>query len=86
MKIKLIRTGGFIPVKKASEAEVNLSGQELEDLLKIIRYDPSSKRIKDGTQYQLVAEDKATPVNLDNVPGKYEELFSKLKGDLKIVK
>jgi len=48
MKIKLIRTGGFIPITKAVEAEVNLTDKELNRLIKSFisaRLPPGSKMV-----------------------------------------
>ena len=86
MKIKLIRTGGFIPVTKAAEADVNLTDKELTNLLKIIQPDPSAPRIKDGNYYELTVGSSSAPVDLEKVPDEYKALFSKLKSDLKIIK
>jgi hypothetical protein len=86
MKIKLIRTGGFIPITKAAETEVNLSDQELNRLLIVIQPDPAAPRIKDGNYYELTAGPRSSPVDLGKVPDEYKALFSKLKNGLKIVK
>ena len=86
MKIKLIRTGGFIPITKMSEADVNFTDQELVRLIEVIKPDPSSQRIKDGNSYQINIGAKNTPVDLEKVPEEYRELFNKLKNELKIVK
>jgi hypothetical protein len=86
MKIKLIRTGGFIPLTKAAETEVNLTDKELVSLLDIIQPDPDLHRVKDGNYYELTAGKYSSPVDLEKVPDEYKTLFSKLKSDLKIVK
>jgi len=86
MKIKLIRTGGFIPVTKAAETEVNLSDREMNRLLEIIQPDPDAPRIKDGNYYELTVGNNSTPVDLEKVPDEYKTLFSKLKSDMKIIK
>ena len=86
MKIRLIRTGGFIPVTKAAETEVNLSDKELVSLLEVIRVDPAAPRIKDGNCYELKIGTTSTTVDLDKVPGKYNSLFIKLKSEMKIIK
>jgi hypothetical protein len=86
MKIKLIRTGGFIPVTKVAETEVNLSDHELATLLVTIKSDPSAPRIRDGNYYELTVDNQSTPVDLEKVPDEYKYLFSKLKSDLKIIK
>lgn len=86
MKIKLVRTGGFIPVTKAAEADVNLTDQELTVLLETIRSDPAVPHIKDGNYYELTVGHNSTPVDLGKVPDEYKALFVKMKGDLRIVK
>ena len=86
MKIKLIRTGGFIPITKAVETEVNMTDKEMDRLLQVIQRDPVSPRIKDGSYYELTVGSSSTPVDLEKVPDDYKTLFSKLKNELKIVK
>jgi len=86
MKIKLVRSGGFIPITKVAETEVNLTDKELVRLLKIIQHDPAAPRIRDGNYFELTVGDKSTPVDLDKVPEEYKALFTQLKSDLKIVK
>lgn len=86
MKIRLIRTGGFIPVTKAAEADVDLTDKELDRLLKIIQPDPAAQRIKDGQYYEIAVGTISKPVDLEKVPDKYRALFGKLKNDLKIIK
>ncbi|HZY24419.1 MAG TPA: hypothetical protein VFE71_01225 [Bacteroidales bacterium] len=86
MKIKLIRTGGFIPITKVAETEVDFTDQELIRLIEVIKPDPLAPRIKDGNNYQLSAGTKNTLVDLEKVPDEYRELFNKLKSELKIIK
>ena len=86
MKIKLVRTGGFIAVTKAAETEVDLTDKELDRLLDVIKPDHSAHRIKDGTYYEVTAGTTRKPVDLEKVPAEYKALFNKLKDNLKIVK
>jgi hypothetical protein len=86
MKIKLIRTGGFIPVTKVAETEMTLSDHELASLLVTIKSDPAAPRIRDGHYYELTVGNESTPVDLEKVPDEYKDLFNKLKSDLKIIK
>jgi hypothetical protein len=86
MKIKLVRTGGFIPIKKAAEAEANLTDQEFVRLLVIIKRDPSAPKIKDGHYYELTAGSACYPIDIEKVPPEYEHLFQKLKNELKTIK
>jgi hypothetical protein len=86
MKIKLVRTGGFIPITKAAEAEVDLSEDDFARLIETIQSSPDAPRIKDGNYWELRAGSVSKPVDLEKVPDKYKALFVKLKEDLKIVK
>jgi hypothetical protein len=86
MKIKLIRTGGFLPITKEAEADVNLSDIQVSQLLEIIKPDRITSPIKDGQYYLLDVGTKSTLVDLEKVPEEYKALFSKLKEDLKIIK
>jgi hypothetical protein len=86
MKIKLIRTGGFIPITKEAEADVNLSDKQVKQLLDIIQPDRIPSPIKDGHYYLLDIGTKSTLIDLEKVPDEYKALFSKLKDDLKIIK
>jgi ribosomal protein L1 len=86
MKIKLVRTGGFIPVTKAVEAEVNLTDQELNKLLKIIKSGTSTYHVKDASYFELTVGNSSTSVDLEKVPDEYKALFNKLKSDLRIIK
>jgi len=86
MKLKLIRSGGFIPVTKAAETEVHITEQELDKLLSIIRRDPAGPRIKDGTYYEINVGDTRIPVDLEKVPEKYSHIFVTLRENLKIIK
>ena len=86
MKVKLIRTGGFIPVTKVAETEVNLTDKELVSLLDIIQPDKRAYRVKDGNYYELSAGKYCSPVDLGKIPDEYKALFNKLKSEMKIVK
>jgi hypothetical protein len=86
MKIKLIRTGGFIPVTKEAETEVNLSDKQLKSLLSAIQPDRVASPVKDGHYYLLKIGTSSTSIDLEKVPEEYKAIFSKLKSDLKIVK
>ena len=86
MKIKLIRTGGFIPITKAAEADVDISAREMAGLLEIIQHDPAAPRIKDGNSWELAVGFRSITVDLEKVPDKYKAIFDQLKNDLKIIK
>jgi hypothetical protein len=86
MKIKLVRTGGFIPITKAAEVETELSEKELHSLLKTIKSSPSAPRVKDGNYWELTVGGVTTPVDPEKVPDQFKALFEKLKRELKVVK
>jgi hypothetical protein len=86
MKIKLIRSGGFIPIKKAAEAEVSYTEEQMVRLIEIIKPASSVPKVKDGNYYELTFGKNSTPVDLEKVPEEFKELFNNLKSNLKIVK
>ena len=86
MKIKLIRTGGFLPITKEAETEVNLSDTQVKKLLEVIQPERISSPVKDGHYYLLEIGTSSTSVDLGKVPDEYKDLFSKLKNDLRIIK
>ncbi len=86
MKIRLVRSGGFIPLIKKAETETEMSEQELTGLLDLIQADPSAPRIKDGNSWELEIGERTTAIDPEKVPDEYKELFDKLKDNLKIVK
>ena len=86
MKIKLIRTGGFLPITREAEADVNLSDKQVKQLLEIIRPDRIPSPVKDGHYYLLAIGTSSTAIDLDKVPEEYKAIFSKLKDELKIIK
>jgi hypothetical protein len=86
MKIRLVRTGGFIPITKAAEVESELSDKDMDSLLKTIKSSPSAPRVKDGNYWEITIGDVTIPVDLDKVPHQYKALFEKLKSELKVVK
>jgi hypothetical protein len=86
MKMKLIRMGGFIPLKKAAEVEADLTDEEITSLLAKIQSSSTAPRIKDGHYWELIVGSRVSPVDIEKVPDEYKELFDKLKSTLKIVK
>lgn len=86
MKIRLIRTGGLIPVKKAAETDLDITDRELRRLIEKIRYDLKGYRVKDANYYELSVGSQSTPVDLEKVPAEYKELFTRLKAEMKIIK
>ena len=86
MRIRLTRSGGFIPLKKIAESDVDISEEQFIRLVDTIRRDPDSPRIKDAAYYTLSSENNSIPVDLSNVPEEFRELIEKLKDDLRTVK
>ena len=86
MKIKLIRTGGFVPITKEAEADVDMSDIQVKQLLEVIQPDRIASPVKDGHYYLLEVGTKSTSIDLEKVPDEYKDLFSKLKSDLRIIK
>jgi hypothetical protein len=84
MRITLLRTGGFIPITKKAETEVNWSNEEMEKLMDKIRIEddePGNKR--DATSYQLMYDGGTCPIDIEKVPPEYRSTFDELKNNLK---
>jgi hypothetical protein len=86
MKIKLIRTGGFIPVTKEAEAYVDMSDIQVKHLLESMRPDRIPSPVKDGHYYLLEIGTNSTSIDLEKAPDEYKDLFIRLKDELKIIK
>lgn len=86
MKIKLIRTGGFVPITKQAEADVNMSDIQVKQLLERMQPDRIASPVKDGHYYLLEIGTNSTSIDLEKAPDEYKDLFSRLKSDLKIIK
>jgi len=86
MNIKLLRTGGLIPVKKSAEIETNLTDVQLERLIKFLKSAPEPPRFKDGTNYILTAGDIVAHIDPDKVPEEFKTLLDQLKRELKFIK
>jgi hypothetical protein len=86
MKIKLIRTGGFIPLTKMAEIEVALTEKEIISLLDSMQPEPNAHRIKDGNYYEVTVGKYRSPVDIEKVPDRYKDLFDKLKSNLSIIR
>jgi hypothetical protein len=85
MRITLLRTGGFIPMTKKAETEVNWSDEEMEKLMDKIRTEndePGNKR--DATSYQLMYDGGTCPIDIEKVPPEYSSTFNELKNNLKV--
>ena len=87
MTITLTQSGGLLPITKEADAEVDWSEDECDELLKEVAVPgQKSSATRDGIYYTLNINDKEVAVDPENATGKYAEVLSQLKKDLKIVK
>jgi hypothetical protein len=86
MRITLLRTGGFIPVTKKAETDVNWTDEEIEKLVDEIKTDDDPGNKRDATSYQLVYDGGTCSIDIDKVPPQYRDTFDELKSHLKISK
>jgi len=88
MKIKLVQSGGFLPVIKEAVTEVDWTKEESEEILSQIAVEGDSKSspVRDGIDHTIEIGGKEVTVNLEKVSGKYARVFDQLKKNLKIVK
>jgi hypothetical protein len=88
MKIKLVQSGGLLPVTKEAATEVDWTKEECESILSQIAVEENKKssQIRDGIDHTIEINNKEVTVNLEKASGKYAEVFDRLKKNLKIVK
>jgi hypothetical protein len=88
MKIKLVQSGGLLPVTKEAVTDVDWTNEESEKILSQIAVDDSKKssQVRDGIDHTIEINNKEVTVNLEKASGKYAEVFDHLKKNLKIVK
>lgn len=87
MQVTLLRTGGIIPMLKKTTREVDLSEEEMNELIDAIRVENDNQgKMRDNTLHQLIFNDQTFTVDLEKVPQKYKKTFDSLKDSLQIVK
>ena len=88
MIIKLVQSGGFIPLTKEASVDVDWCNEKSHQMIKqlAVPFDNSSSMVRDGIAYAIEIDGKVTPVNLDNASGKFAKVLNELKSNLKIVK
>jgi hypothetical protein len=87
MLIKLIRTGGLLPIKKEAELEVDWSQAELDKIVNTIKNETSGPgSMRDATNYLLRYDGETVGINWDKIPVKYLRTFEELRDRLAIVK
>jgi len=86
MKINLIRTGGFIPVTKKAEQEVDWSEEEVQSLIDAIKTGEGTGQARDKTGYHISYNAEFFPIEWEKIPVKYITTFEELKDKLAIVK
>ncbi len=88
MKIKLVQSGGLLPVTKEAATDVDWSKEEVEKILShiAVKDDKKSSQVRDGIDHTIEINNKEVPVDLDKASGKYAEVFDHLRKNLKIIK
>jgi len=86
MKINLIRTGGFIPVTKKAEQEVDWSEEEVQLLIDAIKTGEAPGHARDKAGYHINYNAETFSIDWEKIPAKYITTFEELKDKLAIVK
>ena len=87
MKIQLVRTGGIIPVTKQSEADINWTEADVQQLKKAAgstALDPGKTR--DGVYYHIQTEFEKFAIDWPKIPSKHRNILERLKDKLIIDK
>ncbi len=88
MKIKLIQTGGILPVTREATTQVDWTAEESEAMLKKITLSPGeiTAQVRDGMDHILEIDGKEVSVDITKAAGKFAAVLGDLKSNLKIVK
>ncbi len=88
MKIKLVQSGGFLPVTKEAITDADLTKEECESMLKQIAVTAKHKSspIRDGIGYTIEINNKEIDIDIEKASGKSAKILAHLKKNLKIVK
>ena len=87
MKIKLVRTGGLLPVTKEAVGEVDWSEKEFGDLMLAIgTKEDADSPARDQVYHILEAKGKTFSIDLTKIPKAYRPAFNKIISNLKTVK
>lgn len=87
MKIKLVQSGGLLPLVKEAEIQVHWSVDEILQMIKAIEpADDGAGAKRDGFFYALVIGEKEIPVDPARASGKFGAVLGTLKQHLRIVK
>ncbi len=91
MKLKLIQSGGLAGKIMTAKVSSKLTEEEWTELVKSVKKKSSSRsgRMADAFSYSIQKdEDEGTivSIDLDAIPGKYQELFRSLFEKLKVEK
>jgi hypothetical protein len=87
MKIKLVQTGGLLPVKKEASLEVPWSDDDFQNLIsKIKETNVKDSPARDAIGYILEANGKETSIDIKKIPKQHLPIFNDLKKNLTIIK
>jgi len=87
MKIKLVQTGGLLPLKKEASTDVPWSDEDLQNLLFEMKIKETKNSLsRDAIYYILEAKGNETSIDLNKVPKQHSQVFDELKKKLTIIK
>lgn len=87
MKIKLVQTGGLLPLKKEASTDVPWSDEDLQNLLFEMKIKETKNSLsRDAIYYILEANGNETSIDLNKVPKQHRPVFDELKKKLTIIK
>lgn len=87
MKLKLIQTGGFAGLTKSSQKEIDLTEQELEDLVNSLSREDEPGPARDAINHILVIDDEQKiTFSPEAVRGKWRLTIDQMLSDLEYEK
>lgn len=87
MRLKLIQTGGFAGLTKSSQKEIDLTEQEVEDLVNSLAREDNPGPARDAINHILVIDDgQRIPFSPEALQGKWKLTIDQMLSDLKYEK
>lgn len=87
MKLKLIQTGGFAGLTKSSEKVMDLSQEEVEDLVNSLKWENEPGLARDAMNHVLVIDDaQKIPFSPEATRGKWKSTIDQMLSELEVEK
>lgn len=86
MKLKLIQAGGFAGLTKSSQKEVDLTEQEIEDLMSSLTPEAPDKSRDALSHVLMVGDNRKISFSPEEIQGKWKPLIDQMLSELEFKK